>query len=101
MRKLPNKAAADDSGPHARTAAYSLSAPTPHRRSNRKRAQWYGRWGITDADKPNTDKDAAGGSRFDYTLGLGTFVHDFVHRRRAYRGFSGSCVRISSISYVE
>jgi len=70
MRKLPNKAAADDSGPHARTAAYSLSAPTPHRRSNRKRAQWYGRWGITDADKPNTDKDAAGGSRFDYSLGF-------------------------------
>src|SRR5215468_10437128 len=27
-------------------------------------------------------------------------VHDFVHRRRAYRGFSGSCVRIFSISYV-
>ena len=101
MRKLPNKAAADDSGPHARTAAYSLSAPTPHRRSNRKRAQWYGRWGITDADKPNTDKDAAGGSRFDYTLGLQTFVHDFVHRKRAYSGLCGSCVRMFAISYVE
>ena len=55
----------------------------------------------TDADKPNTDKDAAGGSRFDYTLGLGTLVHDFVHRRRAYRGFSGSCVRTFATSYVE
>src|SRR5262249_4253567 len=28
-------------------------------------------------------------------------VHDFVHRRRAYSGLCGSCVRIFAISYVE
>src|SRR5262249_24372902 len=28
-------------------------------------------------------------------------VHDFVHRRPAYSGLCGSCVRIISISYVE
>ena len=28
-------------------------------------------------------------------------VHDFVHRRRAYRGLCGSCVRKFAISYVE
>jgi hypothetical protein len=33
--------------------------------------------------------------------GLRTFVHDFVHRRRAYSGFCGSCVRMFAISYVE
>jgi hypothetical protein len=28
-------------------------------------------------------------------------VHDFVHRRRAYSGLCGSCVRMFAISYVE
>src|SRR5215469_2192109 len=34
-------------------------------------------------------------------VGLRIVVHDFVHRRRAYRGFGGSSVRMFAISYVE
>jgi len=46
-------------------------------------------------------RSAARGWEADYGLGLRTFVHDFVHRRRAYSGFCGSCVRMFSINYVE